>query len=370
MLQRLVRINAGGKTFQTTWQTLQQFPDTSFAKIFTVGSPCSSTKVTGKQSTTTPSPSVNSPAVPHLSGTAPPEDAEVFIDVCPRVFERVLNFLRTKTIHLPTDDLSLRGDLIHQLRAWDLLDKAFPSVSDNVNEAEADESENDPNWDSNSNDADEDSLPLPDVCVVQLMDSMSVEAGVRRHALTITYGCDGFQLRALTQHIRHDLRPLLSSTYWQVHQTGERSVFFATTRVADGAASLLTTSIQQQVVAHTEAMGYTLTSSNVTVSPDPVHASVRILLQQFIFRRSRLHLLEPGDMKDEEEREEVLRDRLGMVRRAGDEESEEETFVNIESRHVGPKKTVWAPHGGSTMSNPPQYPSENERSEDFWPLKK
>lgn len=359
MLQRLVRINAGGKIFQTTWQTLQQFPNTSFAKIF---------NAEPKLSQSNSSLMSTGAAVSSSSDHSPPsmqlsEEAEIFIDVCPRVFERVLNFLRTKTIHLPTDDLSLRGDLIHQLRAWDLLDKAFPSTLSQEKEASDDLFEHDQGGiPSNTNeDENDNSLPLPDVCVVQLMDNMSVEAGVRRHALTITYGCDGFQLRALTQSIRKDLRPLLSSTYWQVHQTGERSVFFATTRVADGAASLLTTSIQQQVVDHTEAMGYTLMSSNVTVSPDPVHASVRILLQQFIFRRSRLHLLEPGDLDEEEAREELLRDRLGL-----EEEEVEETFVNMEPRHVGPKKTIWSSHGGGASSEAPQYPPENEKSEDFW----
>lgn len=308
--------------------------------------------------------------------------SELFLDVSPRVFERILNFLRTKTLFLPIDDLALRGDLVHQLREWELLDKAFPptrlenSMNSSTNGSGVNSSNpfNLANKEEEATDHDSDvslAFPLPDVCTVQLLDSMSVDAGVRRHALTITFGSDGFQLRELTKQIRGDLRDLLSATYWQVHQTGERSVFFATTRVADGAAAMLTTSILQQVITHTESMGYVLTSSNSTISPDPVHVSVRLLLQQLIFRRSRLHLLEPGDMANEEERRALLRSYSEQKTDgvSGQEEEEvEETFSNFEPRHVGPKKTIWSPYNGTgaSASDTPCIPSEQDRCHDFF----
>lgn len=371
MLPRIVKINAGGRVFQTTVDTLCQYPGTSFAKLFTA--------LTGKESTGT---SVHRPGVTTFS-TSPPSSLfssasalcstlptsafispsesgvseEIFLDVCPRVFERVLNFLRTKKLYLPVDDLSLRGDLIHQLQQWDLLDRAFPSSSEKSLHRSEEGNE------VGKEDEKEEAFPLPDLCTVQILDNMSIEAGVKRHALTVTYGCDGFELRELTRSIRQDLHPLLSSTYWQVHQTGERSVFFATTRVADGAAALLTTSIQQQVVTHTESMGYTLVSSNVTISPDPVHVSVRLLLQQLIFRRARLHVLDPGDMEDVEERAAFIEARQGE-----DGETTEETFQNFEPRHVGPRKTIWSSiNDSSSEEERPCFPSDEERCKNFFP---
>lgn len=335
---RRVLINAGGKVFETTLKTLSRFPNTKFAQLFShlpaeqephlgAGTACG----TG----TDPLLGGGGCSL-HTSGSP---SQEIFLDVCPRVFERVLNFLRTQRLVLPVNDLSFRGDLIHQLDEWELLPCAFSSTQggDAVGEEEEGEGEGD---------GESPPLPLPDVCVVQLLDTMSLEAGVRRHALTVTFGADGFQLRPLTIAIRRDLRHQLSSTYWQVHQTGERSLFFATTRVADGAAALLTTSVQQQVVTHTEGLGYTLVSSTVTISPDPVHASVRLFLQQLIFRRARISALEHADV-------------VGLIDVERGDGDEEETFLNFEDRHVGPKRRL-------SPDNAELVPPDEERSRDIW----
>lgn len=415
MYSKVVCINAGGRKFQTSLQTLLKFPDTRFAHLFSSAIPCSSNSFIRKE--VSRSCRGNSKEVPELPSTSlspPPgsssssslsstlegsvggvekkegshfeatktDSDEFFLDVCPKVFERTLNFLRTKVLFLPTDDIALRGDLVHQLREWDLLDKAFPPTgADSSKSFMLNASDRDRGHPFTGTKAGEESEeveahlslahPLPDVCTVQLLDSMSIDAGVRRHALTITFGSDGFQLRELAKRIRRDLRDLLSATYWQVHQTGERSVFFATTRVADGAAALLTTSILQQVIRHTETMGYGLTSTSSTISPDPVHVSVRLFLQQLVFRRSRLHLLEPGDMVDEEERRALLQSYTAEERNgaaAQEEEDVEETFDNFEPRHVGPKKTIWSPYNGEGGSarNTPRLPDERERCGDFF----
>lgn len=417
MHSRIVCINAGGRKFQTSLQTLLKFPNTRFALLFSPLLSSHSTELLVEQKSTfgrgnaenqelTTSLSSSSEQLPASAsslssakispcsdsgekelrisvGSSKNESSEVFLDVCPKVFERVLNFLRTKVLFLPTDDISLRGDLVHQLREWELLDKAFPStpeepLRDSLLSCNGTDVNSDP-FHLSKNDGKMEDLesnvslehPLPDVCTVQMLDSMSVDAGVRRHALTITFGTDGFHLRELAKRIRSDLRELLSATYWQVHQTGERSVFFATTRVADGAAALLTTSILQQVITHTENMGYALTSTSSTISPDPVHVSVRLLLQQFVFRRSRLHLLEPGDMQNEEERRTLLQMYAAQERNPGpcqESEDVEETFNNFEPRHVGPKKTIWSPYngGGDTARGVPFAPDDRERCLDFF----
>ncbi|EPY34953.1 potassium voltage-gated channel [Angomonas deanei] len=161
--------------------------------------------------------------------------------------------------------------------------------------------------------------------------------------MTITYGSDGFHLRELTRRIRHDLNGQLSSTFWQCYQTGERAAFFTTTKVANGAADILTTSITQQVITHTEGMGYHLVSSYVTLSPDVVHTSVRMLIHNFIFRRVQLGTLEMGDAEQ-------------LMQHGGGEEEELETFVNFEERPVGPQKHLAQP----------TTPAEGTRSSDIW----
>ncbi|KAG5480636.1 hypothetical protein LSCM1_06340 [Leishmania martiniquensis] len=305
---RVVRVNVGGRCFQTRLSTLLRFPDTSFAKMFK-----------GLAATS---------ALPPTS--SPPQEAtereDVFVDANPDVFEKVLAFLRTNHIQLPLNDEGLRAELVHQLHSWDLMPHAFPpSAPDSEGEREGAHL-----------------IELPDVCVVQLCDHMQHDQGVKRHAMTITYGADGFELRKLTQMIRRDLNQQLSSTYWQCYQTNERAVFFATTKVANGAADILTTAITQQVVQHTERLGYHLTTSYVTLSPDVAHTSVRMLIHNFIFRRVRLPALEAAD-------ETAL---------LGEEGEEVETYQNFEPRPVGPQKVQWA--------DSPSKPPAQEVSSDLW----
>ncbi|KPA82928.1 putative mitochondrial potassium voltage-gated channel [Leptomonas pyrrhocoris] len=317
-MNRIVKVNVGGKRFQTRLSTLLRYPDTSFAKMFK--GLTSSSSATAQQ---TPSSSL-------AATDSPTEESEdVFVDANPNVFEKVLSFLRTNHIQLPVNDEGLRAELVSNLNAWDLMPYAFPSS------ASAGDSQVDASGSAQT-------MELPDVCVVQLCDHMQHDQGVKRHAMTITYGSDGFQLRRLTQMIRRDLNQQLSSTYWQCYQTNERAAFFATTKVANGAADILTTSITQQVIEHTEKMGYHLTSSYVTLSPDVVHTSVRMLIHNFVFRRVRLPSLEAADAS-------------ALL---GDEGEEVETYQNFEPRPVGPQKTQWA--------DSPSLPHPQEKSEDVW----
>lgn len=343
-MNRIISVNAGGRTFQTYLSTVLRFPDTAFARLFeTVVVPQSSPHGT------TPSLLPTTVAVPaaaaaeaaeavtasasSLTTSADAAAKEVFLDVNPDVFARVLDFLRTNQLQLPTHDDALRSTLVHHLQTWELLPYAFPPASPDMDGAGGDLAEADA------------VVVLPDVCVVQLCDHMQHDQGVKRHAMTITYGADGFQLRRLTQAIRRDLNQQLSSTYWQCYQTNERAAFFTTTKVANGAADLLTTSITQQVIAHTERLGYHLASSYVTLSPDVVHTSVRMLIHNFIFRRTRLPELEEADTKgglfDLEEGEEGV-----------------ETFQNFEPRHVGPQRTPW--------SGAPSRPPQPVAADDLW----
>lgn len=307
-MHRIVKVNVGGRYFQTRLSTLLRFPDTAFAKMFAgLGS------ASALPSTPSPPPQ-------------PTESEDVFVDANPDVFEKVLGFLRTNRIQLPLNDEGLRAELVHHLNSWDLMPHAFPaSAADGAVEGE-----------------EAHLIELPDVCVVQLCDHMQHDQGVKRHAMTITYGADGFQLRKLTQMIRRDLNQQLSSTYWQCYQTNERAAFFATTKVANGAADILTTSITQQVVQHTERLGYHLAASYVTLSPDVVHTSVRMLIHNFIFRRVRLPALEPAD----------------EASLLGDEGEEVETYQNFESRPVGPQKVQWA-------DSPSRSPAQ-DISTDLW----
>ncbi|CAJ1022160.1 BTB/POZ domain containing protein, putative [Leishmania lindenbergi] len=307
-MNRIIKVNVGGRYFQTRLSTLLRFPDTSFAKMF---EGLTSTSIS--PSTPSPSPQVT-------------ENEDVFVDANPDVFEKVLGFLRTNHIQLPLNDEGLRAELVHHLKYWDLMPHAFPaSAVDGAVEGE-----------------EAHLIELPDVCVVQVCDHMQHDQGVKRHAMTITYGADGFQLRKLAQMIRRDLNQQLSSTYWQCYQTNERAAFFATTKVANGAADILTTSITQQVVQHTERLGYHLATSYVTLSPDVVHTSVRMLIHNFIFRRVRLPALEAAD-------EAAL---------LGDEGDEVETYQNFEPRPVGPQKVQWA--------DSPSRPPRQEVSSDLW----
>lgn len=324
-MNRIVKVNVGGKFFQTRLSTLLRYPDTNFAKMFD-----------GLAASSTSSPSAAAAAAGNTTTTtsSAPTDEDVFVDANPEVFEKVLGFLRTNHIQLPIHDEGLRAELVNHLNSWDLMPYAFPAAVTGEGEGDG---ESEPGQSQGQH-----TIELPDVCVVQLCDHMQHDQGVKRHAMTITYGADGFQLRRLTQMIRRDLNQQLSSTYWQCYQTNERAAFFATTKVANGAADILTTSITQQVIGHTEKMGYHLASSYVTLSPDVVHTSVRMLIHNFIFRRVRLPSLEAAD-------ESAL---------LSDEGEEVETYQNFEPRPVGPQKVQWA--------DAPSRPHPQERSEDLW----
>ncbi|CCW64744.1 unnamed protein product [Phytomonas sp. EM1] len=296
-MNRIIKVNAGGRIFQTYLSTLLRFPETKFANFFLPAQ----IEATGK-------------AYKHKHDEQNASSDEIFLDVNPDVFDLVLNFLRTNIMRLPTHNDALRSDLVFHLNMWDLMPHAFPPLQ--VADGEGDASEEARSM-----------VVLPDVCVVQLCDHLYHDQGVKRHALTITYGADGFQLRGLTQSIRRDLTQQLSSTFWQCYQTNERAAFFTTTKIANGAADLLTTSVTQQVIQHTEQLGYHLTSSYITLSPDVVHVSVRMLIHNLIFRRTRLPYLEPSDgvnLLDDADGEGVL-----------------ETFRNFEPRSVGPNKVSW-----------------------------
>ncbi|CCW71853.1 unnamed protein product [Phytomonas sp. Hart1] len=315
-MNRIITVNAGGRVFQAYRSTLLRFPETPFAKFFAPDPP----------TPTVPVPNPNPDGPPVLT------DA-VFLDVNPDVFDLVLSFLRTNRMCLPTHNDALRSDLVVHLDRWGLIPHAFPPVKEEAEEEGEGEGE------------EQDRVILPDACVVQLCDHLQHDQGVKRHALTITYGADGFQLRGLTQAIRRDLTRQLSSTFWQCYQTNERAAFFTTTKIANGAADLLMTSITQQVIQHTERMGYHLTSSYITLSPDVIHTSVRMLIHNLIFRRTRLPYLEPSD---------------GIALfEDGDEEEVLETFQNFEPRHVGPKKVEWEESS----------PAASERVSNIWESK-
>jgi hypothetical protein len=127
---------------------------------------------------------------------------------------------------------------------------------------------------------------LPDTLLVQLCDHMQHDQGVKRHAITVTVGSDGLAVTNLVRDVRRDLKGMLATTYWQMHQTHERTAFFVCTRVSHGTADMLVTSMTQRVISHIEEkFGYRLQTSNVTLSPDVQHTKVRMLYQYFVFRK-------------------------------------------------------------------------------------
>eukprot|EP00744_Colponema_vietnamica_P024113 GILI01035093.1.p1 GENE.GILI01035093.1~~GILI01035093.1.p1 ORF type:complete len:314 (+),score=22.41 GILI01035093.1:34-942(+) len=210
--------------------------------------------------------------------------SELFLDVDPKVFNFVLQFLRSGKMVLPTDDEPLRRAITSALNDFGLLDVAFPPIR-SAEDVEANDSE--------------DPVPmvrLPDVCVVQMCDHLQHDQGVKRHALNISYGSDGFALKDLCKKVRKDLNGQLSNTYWQCYQTHERSMFLITTKVANGTADLMMTSVTQRIIEHTEqTMGYRLVSSYVTLSPDIKNTNVRLFIHNLIFRRVRNPSLEESD---------------------------------------------------------------------------
>lgn len=366
MASRVVSVNAGGRLFQTSASTLQRFPTTAFAQAFAGAASRSgmqpsavSPKRRGSAAKSARSKKRGGSAAPVFgSGAAQTQYAAeqpVFVDVDPAVFESVLNFLRIGSMTLPTNNEPLRSAIVHYLTETGLLPHAFPSVAANEDSSRQDDATAAEQGNSGEAPKDQDNVVvLPDVCVVQLCDHMQHDQGVKRHAITISYGADGFCLRNLAKRIRRDLNTQLASTYWQVYQTNERAAFFVTTKVANGTADLMTTSITQQVIEHTEKMGYSLASSYVTLSPDVVHTNVRMLIHNFIFRRVRLPVPDAGDG-----------DALMVVGNTNDQQqnSSEDSFErqvhpNFEPRAVGPQKTMWE---GEPSVVPP-----GERVRDIW----
>ena len=309
-MQRLIRINAGGRRFETLSTTLTKYSASVLAGITqnhmnkldadamaTANAAASAAnakakKAGGKKKPAAPLAKRTSAEAMQAAQLAEALEActindlcvtnegakELFMDLNPQVFEIVLDFLRTGRITLPTDNDALRAAVVWQLEQWGLTDDAFPPMPvEPTADGEARE------------------VALPDVLVVQLFDHMQHEQGVKRHAMTITFGSDGFRLKNMCKTIRGDLNTQLSQSYWQIYQTNERSAFFVCTRISNGSADLLMTSVSQRVISHAESMGYAIQSSYITLSPDVQHTSVRMFVHNFIFRRVRQPVLEPGD---------------------------------------------------------------------------
>ena len=202
--------------------------------------------------------------------------------------------------------------------------------------------------------------PAPDTLMVQFCDHMQHDQGVKRHAVTITFGSDGFKLASMCKEIRRDLKAQLATSYWQMNQTQERSAFFVCTRISHGTADLLITSMTQRMINYVERYGYRLQSNSVTLSPDVQHTSVRMLYHYFIFRRTDESKLLEAKMREEErmskmeqilEEEENDVDDDGGEKREQQEEDENDVdnndeeyvkgqpeFKNFEAPKVGPQE--------------------------------
>ena len=311
-------VNAGGEKFETFEGTLLQYPQTPFgeAVLEQITSFGDGTIEGYQNAKTTP---------------------EVFFDADPRVFSFIMQFLRSGRIVLPTDDEPLRFAINGALKDFGLLDIAFPPLR----AAETD-----------AGDSDE-PVPLvrlPDVCVIQMCDHLQHDQGVKRHAINISYGSDGFAVRDLCKKIRKDLNGQLSNTYWQCYQTHERSMFLITTKIANGTADLMMASVTQRLVEHTEqAMGYRLVSSYVTLSPDIKNTNVRLFIHNLIFRRVRNPSIEDTDaIQLFSNPDGSLSAAMGVVagmqhensKRIRDDESfvpNEEMFKNFEPPSLGPQ---------------------------------
>ncbi|CUG89492.1 potassium voltage-gated channel protein, putative [Bodo saltans] len=329
--RQVLKVNAGGRVFETFAGTLLKYPRSLFAQKI-------------ERALAPPAEGAGD-----LAAVGPSN--EVFFDTDPKVFESVMSFLRTGRITLPTDNERLRNELVHFLESEELFEHAFPRAV--ASGSSADDIVSGGNGEAGESTT---IVQLPDVCVVQLCDHMQHDQGVKRHAVTISYGADGFQLRGLAKRIRKDLNTQLASTYWQVYQTNERAAFFVTTKVANGTADLMTTSISQQVITHTESMGYSLTSSYVTLSPDVVHTNVRMLVHNFIFRRVRMPTPEASDAL------------IALQNSSADETTGNEVddvvdpalqvHPNFEPPAVGPQKSMWD-------NTPPVVPA-GQRLKNIW----
>ena len=312
-MHRVVPLNAGGRRLAATAQTLCRFPDSRLAaaaQAFLGQSSGPATPTAAKRGKTAP----KKKAAVAVAAALPPGFAvddtgdvpSLFVDAAPAAVESVLGWLRTgEPLALPTAPGPLRSGLVHALERCGLLDAALPgprgpsaavpASSDGVTAALA------PVTDGALVAADgggagrKGAGAPPEVLMVQLSDHLTHDAGVKRHAMNITYGSDGFRMKALARRIRGDLSRQLAASYWQVYQSHERCCTFMSTRVANASADVLLTSVAQRVIEHTELAGYQLVSSYVTLSPDVQHTSVRLYIHTFLFRRVRAPIIEPSD---------------------------------------------------------------------------
>eukprot|EP00759_Apiculatamorpha_spiralis_P031410 PhF_6_TR3304/c0_g1_i2/m.4658 len=158
----MLRLNAGGRYFNTLQSTLQK---------------C---------------------AILHDSLPSLPKDPNgvPFLDIDPKVFAHVLHFLRTGDVSRPRSELIASG-VKHQLVEW----KLIPPQPLKTKEGKV----------------------LPNLLICNIADQFQQDAGVKRHGINVTYGCDGMDTSRLARRIRKDLNSQLSSTYWQVHKTHERA---------------------------------------------------------------------------------------------------------------------------------------------------
>jgi len=207
-----------------------------------------------------------------------PSNGLPFLDVDPKVFAHVMHYLRTGDTSQPRSVLLAKG-LQWQLKEWKLL----PQQRQRPSEAHP---------------------VFPNVLVCQLSDQFQQDAGVKRHSITVTYGADGLELGRLARRVRKDLKTQLASTYWQMHKIHERACFFQCTKIPNGTADLLMTTLTQQVIGHTERRGYVLDNSYVTMTPDPGHVQVRMVLHVLVFKRRRA--VDPSPDLDEDTEETSL----------------------------------------------------------------
>ena len=242
----LLRLNVGGKFFTTLRSTLERSP------------------VLLDQLAHLPRDPSN-PSVP-------------FLDMDPAVFRYVLHYLRTgdRAALRPRTPLLASG-IYHTLAAWEILPKCMKTSHEKTSEQQP-----------------------PNRLVVHLCDQFQQDVGVKRHGISICYGSPGFAVSALTRRIRKELRSQLASTYWQIHKTHERAAFFQCTKIPTGTADLLLTTVTQQVIEHTESQGYSLDNSYVTMTPDPGHLQIRLILHCLLFKRDRPLVLGGGreEMED------------------------------------------------------------------------
>ena len=124
-----------------------------------------------------------------------------------------------------------------------------------------------PRWVSNATNA-EGGRCATAVAIISMFEAILFEhSTVMAGSGVFTIGADGFELGRLARCVRKDLKTMLAPTYWQMHRTHERALFFQCTKVPNGTADLLLTTLTQHVVGHTERRGYVLDNSYVTMTP-------------------------------------------------------------------------------------------------------